>query len=70
MSHWYVIRTHAKAECKALSNVLRQGFDTVLFTDIKSAQAAYEALRRYLPDDRILAPELLRLTHKPSEAGE
>ncbi len=49
MSHWYVIRTHAKAEFDALSNVLRQGFNAVLLTDIKSAQAAYEALRRYLP---------------------
>ncbi len=70
MSHWYVIRTHAKAEFKVLSNFLRQGFDAVLFTDIKSAQAAYEALRRYLPDHRILAPKLLRLTRKPSEAGK
>ena len=30
MSHWYVIRTHAKAEFKALSNVLRQGFNAYL----------------------------------------
>ncbi len=68
MSHWYVIHTHAKAEFKALSNVWRQGFNAVLLTDIKSAQATYEALRRYLPDDRILAPELLRLTRRPGEA--
>ena len=43
-------------------------FDAVLLTDIKSAQATYEALRRYLPDDRILAPELLRLTRRPEES--
>ncbi len=30
MSHWDVPRTHAKAEFKALSNVLRQGFNTYL----------------------------------------
>jgi len=43
-------------------------FDAVLLTDIKSAQATYEALQRYLPDDRILAPELLRLTRSPGES--
>ncbi len=44
-------------------------FDAVLLTDIKSAQATYEALRRYLPDERILAPDLLRLTRRPGEPG-
>ncbi len=40
-------------------------FDAVLLTDFKSAQETYEALRRLLPDERILAPELLRLTRTP-----
>ena len=44
-------------------------FDAVLLTDIKAAQETYEALRRYLPDERILAPELLRLTRRPGAAG-
>ena len=44
-------------------------FDAVLLTDIKASQATYEALREYLPDDRILAPEMLRLTRNPGEAG-
>ena len=42
-------------------------FDAVLLTDIKSAQATYEAVRHYLPDERILAPDLLRLTRRPGE---
>ena len=45
-------------------------FDAVLLTDIKNPQATYEALRQYLPDDRILAPELLRVTRRPGEADE
>ena len=44
-------------------------FDAVLLTDIKSPQETYDALRRYLPDERILAPELLRLTRRPGGAG-
>lgn len=44
-------------------------FDAVLLTDMTSTQATYEALRVFLPDDRILAPELLRLTRRPGEAG-
>ncbi len=40
-------------------------FDAVLLTDFRSAQETYEALRRLLPDERILAPELLRLTRTP-----
>ena len=47
-------------------------YDAVLLTDFQSAQETYEALRRYLPDERILAPDLLRLTRIPGEplAGE
>ena len=44
-------------------------FDAVLLTDIKSPQETYDALRRYLPDERILAPALLRLTRRPGGAG-
>ena len=44
-------------------------FDAVLLTDIKTPQATYEALRAFLPDDRILAPDVLRLTRRPGEAG-
>ncbi len=43
-------------------------FDAVLLTDIKTPQATYEALRKYLPDDRILAPKVLRLTRRPGKA--
>jgi DNA-binding MarR family transcriptional regulator len=46
-----------------------QDFDAVLLTDITAPQETYEALRRYLPDDRILAPELLRVTRRTGEAG-
>ena len=44
-------------------------FDAVLLTDIITPQATYDALRAYLPDDRILAPEMLRLTRRPGKAG-
>jgi DNA-binding MarR family transcriptional regulator len=44
-------------------------FDAVLLTDIKAAQATYDTLREILPDERILAPELLRLTRRPGEPG-
>lgn len=37
-------------------------FDAVLLTDMESAQATYEALLFWLSDERILAPQLLRLT--------
>ena len=30
MKHWYVLRTHAKAEFKALNHVMRQGFGAYL----------------------------------------
>ena len=43
-------------------------FDAVLLTDMTSTQATYEALRAFLPDDRILAPDVLRLTRRPGEA--
>ncbi len=43
-------------------------FDAVLLTDMTSTQATYEALRAFLPDDRILAPEVLRLTRRSGEA--
>jgi hypothetical protein len=46
-----------------------QDFDAVLLTDITAPQETYEALRRYLPDERILAPELLRVTRRTGEAG-
>ena len=42
-------------------------FDAVLLTDMTSTQATYEALRAILPDDRILAPDVLRLTRRPDE---
>ena len=45
-----------------------QGFDAVLLTDIQTPQATYEALRTFLPDDRILAPQVLRVTRRPGEA--
>ena len=41
--------------------------DAVLLTDIRSAQATYEALREWLPDERILTPELLRITRATGE---
>ncbi len=44
-------------------------FDAVLITDMATTQASYETLRGFLPDDRILAPELLSLTRRPGEAG-
>jgi len=44
-------------------------FDAVVLTDIKSAQATYEALLQWLPDDRILAPDLLRLTRDGAGDG-
>lgn len=45
-------------------------FDAVLLTDMENAQATYEALLYLLPDERILAPRLLRLTrHQPAEAS-
>lgn len=43
-------------------------FDAVLLTDIKSAQATYEALLEFVPDEQILAPDLLRLTRRPGGA--
>ena len=44
-------------------------FDAVLLTDIKSPQATYVALREFLPDDRILAPDLLRITRHTGDSG-
>ena len=44
------------------------GFDAVLVTDIKSPQATFEALRGQFDDDRILVPELLRISRR--RAGE
>ncbi|MCR9137424.1 MAG: winged helix-turn-helix transcriptional regulator [Alphaproteobacteria bacterium] len=45
-------------------------FDAVLLTDMENAQATYEALLYLLPDERILAPQLLRLTrHQPAHAS-
>lgn len=45
-------------------------FDAVLLTDINSVQATYDALRQFLPDARILAPQLLRLTRQPDEVNQ
>mgnify|MGYP002624431382 CR=1 FL=1 len=45
-------------------------FDAVLLTDMRSAQATYEALLRHLPDERIVAPQVLRVTRKPNGAGK
>ncbi len=36
--------------------------DAVLLTDIRSAQATYDALCEWLPGERILTPELLRIS--------
>ncbi len=36
--------------------------DAVLLTDIRNPQAAYEALRPHIADERILAPPLLMLS--------
>lgn len=45
-------------------------FDAVLLTDMETAQATYEALLFLLPDERILSPQLLRLTrHQPAAEG-
>ena len=44
-------------------------FDAVVLTDANAAQATYEALRQWLPEERILAPDLLRLTRDGTERG-
>lgn len=45
-------------------------FDAILLTDMEDAQATYEALLYLLPDERILAPQLLRLTrHQPVDTS-
>ena len=41
--------------------------DAVLLTDIMTAQTTYEALREWLPDERILTPELLRISRTSAE---
>ena len=45
------------------------GFDAVLVTDIKAPQAAYDALQGRLSEDRILAPELLRISRRAPVSG-
>ncbi len=39
-------------------------FDAVVLADMETAQATYDALLYLLPDERILAPQLLRLTRQ------
>lgn len=39
-------------------------FDAVLVTDIRTAQATYDALRDRLPEERILTPALLRVSRR------
>ena len=39
----------------------------MLLTDIRSAQATYEALREWLPDERIVMPELLHISRTAGE---
>lgn len=39
-------------------------FDVVLITDIRTAQATYDALRERLPEERILIPDLLRVSRR------
>jgi DNA-binding MarR family transcriptional regulator len=44
-----------------------RGLDAVIVTDLRAPQAVYDSLSATVPAERVLAPRLLRVSHKPPE---